>query len=127
MLRISVPRGSTLVEVDRLAAAPREADLPVHDPAGLGRQQAQDRVGGDALAAAGLADQPDRLARLDVDGDAVDGPDDAVAGEEVGLEIVDLEQAAGIRRCAGSTGRESVIATPSSTGRSRRADRRRGS
>ena len=46
---------------------------------------------GDALPATGLADDADRLAGLDLDGDTVDGLDDAITGKEVGLEIVDDE------------------------------------
>ena len=45
---------------------------------------------GDALAAAGLADQAERLAGPDVQRDAVDRLHHAVMGEEVGPQIVDL-------------------------------------
>ena len=62
------------------------------DLAGRLGDQAQDRVGGDGLAAAALADHRQRLARLDVEGDAVDGAVDAVRGAEMGLQVLDLEQ-----------------------------------
>ena len=42
---------------------------------------------GDALAAAGLADEAERLAPVEVERDAVDGMDDAVAGEELGPQV----------------------------------------
>ena len=40
----------------------------------------------------GLADDPERLAALDAERDAVDRLDDAVVGLEVDLEVLDLEQ-----------------------------------
>src|SRR6476620_3025319 len=56
------------------------------------RVQAHDRQAGDALAGAGLTDDPECLAFLDAEVDAVDGLDDAVVGLEVGLEVVDFEE-----------------------------------
>ncbi len=50
-----------------------------------------DRECGDALAAAGLADEAEGLALFDVIRDAVDRVDDAVLGEELRLEIADLQ------------------------------------
>jgi hypothetical protein len=44
------------------------------------------------LAAARLADDPEGLAEMHDPGDAVDCPHHAAEGEEMGLEIVDLEQ-----------------------------------
>jgi hypothetical protein len=56
------------------------------------RHQAEDRERGDGLAAARLAYDPQYLAAVDVEVDPVDGVDDAVAGEEMGLELIDFEQ-----------------------------------
>jgi len=50
--------------------------VAAHDLAGL-RDQAQDRQRGDRLAAAGFADDAQRLALVDDEADAVDGLDDA--------------------------------------------------
>ena len=62
------------------------------DLAGRLGDEAQDRVRGDGLAAAALADDRQRLAFLDLEGDAVDGAVDAVRGPEMGLQILDVEQ-----------------------------------
>ena len=66
-------------------------------PVGLlrrGRQQAQGGEGGDGLAAAALADQGDRLAAVDVEGDAAhDG-----AGAEGDREVLDAEQGHGKKK-----------------------------
>ena len=102
-----VQRGHRVLEDHRDLAAAHVLELPlaqlrqvtavVEDGAGddLGRwlrDQAHDRERGDRLAAAGLADDPERLALLDREADPVDGTDDALAGEEVRAEIVDFEQ-----------------------------------
>ena len=72
-----------------------EQDLAARDPTrGLG-DQAHDRVGRDALAAAGLAHDPEGLALGDREVDAVDGLDRAGVGVEVGLEALELEQGLG--------------------------------
>ena len=68
-----------------------EEDLAGVDPAGLG-DEAHDRQAGHALAAARLADEAHDLAAVDVEVDAVDRPDDAVAGVERGPQALDLEQ-----------------------------------
>src|SRR5580692_3852434 len=60
-----------------------EQDLPVHDPAGRVGDQLRDRERGDRLAAAGLADEADRLAPVDLQRDAVERLDDPVVGEEI--------------------------------------------
>ena len=78
-----------LVEAEQIAAL--EAHRAVDDAADLGRQQPQDRQRGDALAAAGFADDAERLAGIDREADAVDGARDAVLGEEMRLEPVDGE------------------------------------
>src|SRR4029453_2140543 len=54
--------------------------------------QLQDRHRRHGLAAAGLADDAERLAAVDGDVDAVDGLQDAVGGGEMGFQALDLEQ-----------------------------------
>jgi hypothetical protein len=54
--------------------------------------QPHHRQAGDALAAAGFADDPERLPLLDGEADTVDGLHDSVVGPEVGLQVVDLEK-----------------------------------
>ena len=49
-------------------------------------------VAGDGLAGAGLADDAEGLALPDGEGDVVHRPHHAVAGVEVGLEVVDFEE-----------------------------------
>ena len=68
-----------------------EQDLAGLDPPGL-RDEPHDRQAGHALAAAGFADEAHDLAAVDVEVDAVDGPDDAVARVERGPQALDLEQ-----------------------------------
>ena len=68
-----------------------EADRAAREAAGRDRDQAQDRERGDALAAAALADHAQGLAAPQLERDAVDRLDHAVAGQEVGPEILDLE------------------------------------
>ena len=63
---------------------------------GLGDQPHQ-RHGGDRLAAAGFTDDGQRLAFVDVEGDAVDGAVDTLGGTEMGLQILDFEQCHRIR------------------------------
>ena len=55
-------------------------------PGGIG-DEAQEGARRDALAAAGLADQAERLAVADVEADAVDGVDDAALGAEMDLQV----------------------------------------
>ena len=75
----------------RAGLRPRTALVP--EIAAFGAAgEAEDRQVGDALAAAGLADDPERLARLDRERDAVDRLDDAVLGLEADPQIVDREQ-----------------------------------
>src|SRR5712691_13031670 len=54
-----------------------EEDLPAGDVAWRRRDQAQNRQGSDRLAAARLADEPDRLTRKHVQIEPVDSPIDA--------------------------------------------------
>jgi len=63
-----------------------EQDLAAHDPARF-VDQAQDGQGGHALAAARLADDPERFPGGQVKTDAVDRLDHAVVGEELGAQI----------------------------------------
>ncbi len=56
-------------------------------------RQPHERHRGDALARARLADDPEHLAALELERDAVDRPHDPVLGRELDLEVVDLEQA----------------------------------
>ena len=51
----------------------------------------------DRLAAAGFTDDGQRLAFVDVKGDAIDGPVDTLGGPEMGLQIMDFEQCHRIR------------------------------
>ncbi len=68
-----------------------EAD-GARDPArGLG-DEPHERHGGDRLAAAGFTDNGQRLAFVDVEGDAVDGAVDTLRRAEMGLQILDFEQ-----------------------------------
>src|SRR4029077_8448653 len=78
-----------LAEVHLVPSA--EPDLAADD---LARRwdEAQDRQRADALATARLAYESDRLAPVDVERHVVDGPGNAVTGEEVCLEVLDLEQ-----------------------------------
>jgi hypothetical protein len=62
------------------------------DLAGRARHQAHDGERGDALAAAGFADQADGAATPDGEVDAVDRAEEAAVGVEVGAETADLEE-----------------------------------
>src|SRR4051794_4790774 len=94
------------------------------DLAGRLGDEAQDRVRGDGLAAAALADDRQRLALLDLEGDAVDGAVDAVRGPEMGLQILDVEQRHRSRSPSPCADRERRAARR--RGDSRRARSRRG-
>src|SRR5712671_5807813 len=73
-----------------------EAD-GARDPArGLGDEPHQ-RHRGNRLAAAGFTDNGQRLAFVDVEGDAVDGAVDTLRRTEMGLQILDFEQCHRIR------------------------------
>ena len=85
-------------QIDRLSdfrpivlADPMKEDLPVHDPAGM-IQNLQDRPRRDALAAAALAHDTERLAALHLKRDAVHGAHDAVLGGKLGIEPLNLEK-----------------------------------
>jgi alkylation response protein AidB-like acyl-CoA dehydrogenase len=62
------------------------------DLAGRACHQAHDGERGDALAAAGFADQADGAAAADGEVDAVDRAEQAAVGVEVGAETADLEE-----------------------------------
>ena len=91
---------------------PLEEHLALGDAAGV-RQDAHDRIGRHALAAAALAHDAQHLAGIQVVGDTVDGPDLAGVGIEGGVQVLDLQD----RHFA-------HIVTSSVSGRKRRADRR---
>ena len=80
---------SRVGELQQVDAA--EAD-GARDLAGRLGDQAQDGVGGHRLAAARFTHHRQRLALLDVEGDAVDRPVHPVRGAEVRLQVLDLEQ-----------------------------------
>ena len=54
--------------------------------------EAQDHTADRRLAAAGFADEPERLAALDGKADAVHGADEAAAGVEGDAEVLDGEE-----------------------------------
>ncbi len=56
------------------------------------RDEPHERHGGDRLAAAGFTDDGQRLAFVDMEGDAVDRAVDALRGTEMSLQILDFEQ-----------------------------------
>src|SRR5262249_22226818 len=68
-----------------------EDDLAADDLTRVG-DDAQNRLGGHALAAARLADDAERLAATDVESDAVERLDRALAQEEVSLDVAELDE-----------------------------------
>src|SRR4029079_4772421 len=85
------PRTGVLQEIGSL-----EADRACDLAGGLGDQSHQ-RHRGDRLAAAGFADDGERLAFTDMEGDTVDGAVDTLRGAEMGLQALDFEQCHRIR------------------------------
>ena len=75
---------------NEIAALPQ--DLSAGDAPGRHRDQLEDRQRGDGLAAAGFADDADRLAAADGEIDAIHRLHDAVVGGKMGLESPDIEQ-----------------------------------
>ena len=69
-----------------------KGDLAADDASWL-RHDAEDRAGGDALAAAAFADHAQRLAVPDLELDTVDRPDGALVQEEVGAQVSDIDKA----------------------------------
>ncbi len=68
---------------------PVEFDAPADDVGRRLREDAGQGLAGDALAAAGLADETDRLAAADLEADAVDGADRFPLGPDVCAKVVD--------------------------------------
>jgi len=66
-----------------------EHDRALHDPARWHRDEPHEREGGDGLAAAGLAHEPQRLAGRELEGHAVHRAHDAVAREELRVQVPD--------------------------------------
>ena len=101
-----VERGHRVLEDHRdLAAADRAQLLVVQREqvaavehrraardAAVAREDPEQRERGDALAAARLADDPERLARRDVERDPVDRVDEPALGAEVDVQVVDDEE-----------------------------------
>ena len=86
-------RGEQVLAVEhRLAARGRVARVV----------QAHDRERRDALAAPGLADDPERLVSVDRERDAVHRLDDAVVGLEARAQVADLEERHQLSRILGS-------------------------
>jgi hypothetical protein len=79
-----------VAELEQIASL--EADLAVDDPSRWVGDQPQHRHRSDRLAAARLADDGDRLALVDIVGDAVDRLDGSLAGEELRSQVLDFEE-----------------------------------
>ena len=134
-----VERGHRVLEDHRHAAAAQvahllrvgaedvaalEADLAADDAARL-LEKPHQRKRGDALAGARFADDAERLAGRDREADAVDRAHHALVGEELGLEVADLEDRASASPAA--PGFTATFTGASISGRASRGCRRRGS
>ena len=89
------PAAAQLAEVVRFhldEVGALEQDRAAGNVAGGLRQEAEDRERRHALAAAGFADDPDRLVGRQVEGNAIDGMDASGRGGELDAEIADREQ-----------------------------------
>ena len=86
-------RGSRAAPRRRASAGParRTARVPEVTRPARGEDPEQ-RERRDALAAARLADDPERLARRDVERDPVDGVDRPALGPELDLQVLDVER-----------------------------------
>src|SRR5699024_6979482 len=91
-----------------------EVDLSTDDLSGGLGQQSHDCLCGHRLAAARLTEQCEGLAVLDLQADAVQGPDQTVPGRELDLKTVDREQRVGHHRLLSFGSYRSRIASPSS-------------
>ena len=80
------------------AAERRQLGLAEHDPARGGLLDLDDGPPGRGLAAARLADEPERLALAQGEGDAGDGLHGRVAPAEGDVEVLDREQRVGRHR-----------------------------
>ena len=78
-----------------LPAEPDRASF--HDARRRLGEESEDRQRGDRLATSGLADDADRLARTDLEGNAVDGLRHPLVGEEVRAEVAHREERLGQR------------------------------
>src|SRR5436190_15564057 len=101
-----IQRGHRVLEDHRDLAAANAPQRPVPEPQQVTppeergaagdvtgpRQDAEQRECGHALAAARLADDAERLARADLERDAVDGVDGAAVGAELDAQPLDLEE-----------------------------------
>ena len=88
-------------DVDRLAGPRVIEDAARHDAA-RPIDDLEDRAAGDGLAAAGFADNAECLAARDREGHAVERLHHAFVGEEVGAQVLDLDQRLG--SCIGGHG-----------------------
>ena len=82
-----------------------EADFAGGDACGRLRQQAHDGEGGDALAAAGLADDAEDFAFVEGEGDILDGGDLAARGGEGGGEVATESRGIGTKPSPSPCGR----------------------
>ncbi|EGJ74927.1 putative peptide transport system ATP-binding protein [Streptomyces sp. Tu6071] len=82
-----------------------EEDLAGGDTAGRHVEDAHDRLGGDGLPRARLAEHGEGLARVDVVADPVDGLDDAVPGRELDVQVSHFQQHGGLLSAAWGRGR----------------------
>src|SRR5215472_18082894 len=88
-----------LLEPDKLATT--EADAAANNAPRRRGDQAEDRKCAHALAAAGFTDDAQHLARIELIGEPIDCPQQSIAREEPGLQVLDCEQRAGC--CSHST------------------------
>ena len=101
IMAISLPRIDRTCSSDMLEdVVALEHDFARDDLAGRAGDQAHDRQAGHALAAAGFADDAERLTRHHVEGNIVDGLHHAILGHELGLEILDFQNGSGMPICA---------------------------
>ncbi len=93
IMAISLPRNSRISDSSSdEQVLPVEDDLAALDPARRRRQEPHDGQVRDGLAAARFADEPERLALVEIEGDAVDGEDALVMSSEANEEVVDGEE-----------------------------------
>jgi hypothetical protein len=89
--QVLTAHGLQLVARELQEVAAHENDL-AGDVRRLAVDEPERSEAGDALARPGLADDPERLAPVDLEGQAVDGLDDPVGRGELDSEVADLEQ-----------------------------------
>ena len=93
---VEFPDGDRLIVFVEAEFGGFEADASAYDLPLRRLHELHDGEGSDALATAGFADDADNLALRDFEGNAVDRFDDTRIGEEEGVQILDLEDVAGI-------------------------------